>query len=150
MSEQEKLELKKARKEFLLGFAIAALIAISSVNLVILVNREGGGGFGSPPLLEVNIIYQGENITEQVKVLGYNTNEETGLILAGANDYIYVKFYNLNKSENYRLDRAGFFDYQFTNTSEITFLMRVYEDNWCYLSKDLRDLMWVWIGTIGE
>lgn len=141
---------ERARKEFLLAGSIVILLCLSILNLFVLLNIKVNPVYSEPPLLEVNIVYEADNITEQIKILGYNINEETGLILAGTNDYVYVKFYNLSKTDNYSLDRAGFFDYRFTNTSEITFMMWVYEDNWCFLNIDQTGLIWVWIGTIGN
>lgn len=141
-------EKERARKDFLLAGSIVILLCLSTLNLFVLLNMKANPAYSQPPLLEVNIIYQAANFPERAKILGYNINEETGLILAGTNDYIYVRFYFLNKTENYSLERAGFFDYHFTNTSELTFMMRVYEDNWSYLRMNVRDLIWVWIGTL--
>jgi len=127
------------------GIIIIICLLVVNFGFLIIINKKTNCDY--PLFLEVHIVYEyGKNYQERAKVLDYNTVNITDLVYASTFDAIYVKFYNLDVNETYTLAKGGAFDYEFTNTTEITFCLFVVDKNWCYLEGYQDDIVWVLIG----
>lgn len=134
-------------KDKLIKIGIAAIIFLLIANFTFLVIINKKTNCDHPHFLEIHIVYEeGKNYQERAKVLDYNTVNATGVLFASTLDAIYVKFYNLDFNETYILAKGGAFDYEFTNTTEITFCLFVVDKNWCYLEGYQDDIVWILIG----
>ena len=128
-----------------IGIVAIIFLLIANFGFLIIINKKTN--CNHPHFLEVHIVYEeGKNYQERAKVLDYNTHNGTGRLLASTFDAIYVRFYNLDPNETYILVKGGAFDYEFTNSTEITICMFVVDRNWCYLEGYQDDIVWVCIG----
>jgi len=128
-----------------IGIVAIIFLLIANFGFLIIINKKTN--CDRPLFLEVHIVYEeGKNYRECAKVLDYNTVNASGVMFATTLDAIYVKFYNLDVNETYILCKAGAFDHEFTNTTEITICMFVVDRNRCYLDGYQDDIVWVCIG----